>query len=652
MGLVLRGRDPILGRELAVKVLLEKHRNKAELVGRFLEEAQIAGQLQHPGIVPVYELGRINDNRPFFTMKLVKGQTLDLLLEQRADPRDNLPRFLTIFEQLCQTVAYAHARGVIHRDLKPANVMVGSFGEVQVMDWGLAKVLSREGRRDSTTRPATALTNIRTTAAGAIAEGQRAGTLFGMGTFGYMPPEQALGETEHIDERADVFALGAILCVILTGQPPFVGTAEGVRRQTARGDLDSAYARLDTCGMDPELIHLVKSCLAARCDMRPIDAGKVAAAVTSYVAGVAERLRVAELARAAAQVRAEEEVKARALAEQVADAERAKARHERKARRLTVALAASALLLVFLGGSAGFWIKHQADLRVAERANRTAKIVQGVERSLQEANVYHQQARQLTSDPMRWRSTLAIAIQAAKEAERLAAEEAAPDHLVGQVTALLTELSEDERDLEMVRRLEQARAAGRRITEKGLDYLAADASYQQAFRDYGMDFEKLSPEETAEFIRKRPIKDELLVGLSEWSIARFALMGKNDRLLNWAIEVDLQTDPRSVQSFDSEVKYNEERGRLNLPFIIPNDTQFASQTRHQRLGLALAYRMTENWGALEALYRYEQRNRPQDFDANHNLAHFLGFVAKPPRLEEAARYYVAGLALRPKDKGI
>jgi serine/threonine protein kinase len=165
MGAVLKGRDPDLGRDLAVKVLLEGHRDKPDLLRRFVEEAQIGGQLQHPGIVPVYELGTFADRRPYFTMKLVKGRTLAQLLKERdvrpdpspvgagsgqrsvgsrvrseAEPPPtespstgvlaDLPRLLAIFEQVCQTVAYAHARGVIHRDLKPTNIMVGGFGEV------------------------------------------------------------------------------------------------------------------------------------------------------------------------------------------------------------------------------------------------------------------------------------------------------------------------------------------------------------------------------------------------------------------------------------------------------------------------------------------------------------------------------------------
>ncbi len=114
---------------------------------RFIEEAQIGGQLQHPGVVPVYDIGRFGD-RPFFTMKLVKGQTLAALLSERSDPAADRPRLLSIALQVTQALAYAHAKGVIHRDLKPANVMVGAFGEVQVMDWGLAKVLAEGGVAD------------------------------------------------------------------------------------------------------------------------------------------------------------------------------------------------------------------------------------------------------------------------------------------------------------------------------------------------------------------------------------------------------------------------------------------------------------------------------------------------------------------------
>ena len=151
MGAILRGHDPDFSRDLAIKVLLDPSHDP-EQVRRFVEEAQIGGQLQHPGIVPVYEIGVYADDRPCFTMKLVEGRTLGQLLCERADPATDWPRFLGIFEQVCLTIAYAHDHGVMHRDLKPGNVMVGSFGEVLVMDWGLAKVLNRSGRRDAGSR--------------------------------------------------------------------------------------------------------------------------------------------------------------------------------------------------------------------------------------------------------------------------------------------------------------------------------------------------------------------------------------------------------------------------------------------------------------------------------------------------------------------
>jgi len=244
MGVVIKGRDPDLGRDLAVKVLLESHKENSDLVRRFVEEAQIGGQLQHPGVVPVYELGTLGDRRPYFTMKLVKGQTLADLLADRTSPADDLPRFLSIFEQVCQTMAYAHARDVIHRDLKPSNVMVGSFGEVQVMDWGLAKVLLKGGvvADAAAGRVEVHQTVIATGRVGSESNLSQAGSV--MGTPAYMAPEQARGEIDQIDERADVFALGSILCEILTEQPAFVGRSAGeMHRKAALGDLAEGSRR-------------------------------------------------------------------------------------------------------------------------------------------------------------------------------------------------------------------------------------------------------------------------------------------------------------------------------------------------------------------------------------------------------------------------
>src|SRR5262249_33856696 len=139
MGVVYRATDTVLGREVAVKVLQQRLAVSTAVARRFVEEARITGQLQHPAVPPVHDLGELPDRRPFLAMKLIQGRTLDELLR---DPGPESPNFLAVFEHVCQAVAYAHARKVVHRDLKPSNVMVGKYGEVQVMDWGVAKVLT------------------------------------------------------------------------------------------------------------------------------------------------------------------------------------------------------------------------------------------------------------------------------------------------------------------------------------------------------------------------------------------------------------------------------------------------------------------------------------------------------------------------------
>ena len=312
MGAVFLGRDVDLGRKLAIKVLLYSHKDKPEVIQRFIEEAQIGGQLQHPGIAPVYELGQFADKRPFFTMKLVNGKTLAKLLADRSAPSEDQTRFLGIFEQVCQTIAYAHSRNVIHRDLKPSNIMVGAFGEVQVMDWGLAKVLQTGGIADETKatnrqKDVSLVETIRSGGSGtydsaAVGSQTRAGSV--MGTPAYMPPEQAQGETETLDERADVFGLGAILCEILTGHPPYIGDdATEVFRLASLAKLGPCFERLDTCEADSELVAMAKRCLELEPANRPRDAGELARQLANYQIGVQDRLKRTEIDKAKAQTR-------------------------------------------------------------------------------------------------------------------------------------------------------------------------------------------------------------------------------------------------------------------------------------------------------------------------------------------------------------
>ncbi|MHB1425598.1 MAG: tetratricopeptide repeat protein [Gemmataceae bacterium] len=311
MGDVYRAADPALGRDLAVKVIKADLRGNVSAESRFVREARITGSLQHPSIVPIYNLGRLADGRLHYTMRLVRGRTLAAILHEEAGKPECLPALLTIFEKVCQATAYAHSKHVIHRDLKPANVMVGRYGEVQVMDWGLAKLLTGADEAAATERKAEKEgTRIHTEAADTPTEQTRMG--HEMGTPAYMPPEQALGEWDTVDERADVFAIGAILCAILTGQPPYGSHDSGeALRKAKRGEMAEALARLANCGADAALVGLCRDCLATAREGRPRDAEQVTQRVAAYQAEVQERLRRAELERATAVVKATGERKKR-----------------------------------------------------------------------------------------------------------------------------------------------------------------------------------------------------------------------------------------------------------------------------------------------------------------------------------------------------
>jgi hypothetical protein len=288
MGEVWRGCDTMLARAVALKVLRGQVFGDGGARARFEEEARHVSRLEHPSIVPVYDLGELPDGRPFFVMKLIPGQTLAEALAARATPAEDLSRWVEVFEQVCAAVAFAHARDVIHRDLKPSNVMLGEFGEVLVMDWGIAKALAAAPQPAPVPRtPALLSPSISGAATGPGGPETVPGQA--LGTPAFMAPEQARGEASRVGKATDVFGLGGILCVTLTGQPPYTDVG-----QMLAGDVTEAFARLDGCGADAELIGLAKACLAPAPGARPADAAEVAVRVKRYREEVAARQAQAE----------------------------------------------------------------------------------------------------------------------------------------------------------------------------------------------------------------------------------------------------------------------------------------------------------------------------------------------------------------------
>ena len=236
MGTVYLAEDTELNRLVAIKVLNTPEVTE-DLRNRMIREAQIIARLEHPGIVPVHDVGTLPDGRIYYAMKFVRGSRLDEYAAESVSLRDRLRKF----QAVCDAVAFAHAHGVIHRDLKPQNIMIGSFGEVLVLDWGVAKIKPQMNTDEhrSEIDPCSSVSICGNTDHGTI-----------IGTRHYMSPEQGRGEIDQLDERADVYSLGAVLHFLLKDQPKVTKTAQAICSKAMALEKESRYATASELSAD------------------------------------------------------------------------------------------------------------------------------------------------------------------------------------------------------------------------------------------------------------------------------------------------------------------------------------------------------------------------------------------------------------------
>jgi serine/threonine-protein kinase len=592
VGSILRARDVDLGREVALKVLLDAHRGNAEITRRFLEEAQVSAQLQHPGVVPVHEIGLLADERPYFAMKLVKGQTLAEILESRADPSDGRQRLLGIFAQICQTLAYAHTRGVVHRDLKPSNVMVGTFGEVQVMDWGFAKVMAKGGAADDrrttqTLSPAeTPPDDVEILTARSADSSSRSVAGSVMGTPAYMPPEQARGAVDEVDERSDVFGLGAILCEILTGKPAYTGRSlDEVYNKARRGEIADARQRLEVSGADRELIELAESCLSIEPRERPRNAVVVSKRISGHLESVARRAHELEVRAAKT--------------------------------RLKFVLVLSTLIAVVLGGGAYVWVDKER--RAQEQASAAA-----VRDAMSQAKELRAQAASKT-DPSLWDA----ALREAKRALDLSGR-GVRSAVVEEARALHAELAAQVRDHQAIAQLDRLRE------ERDSDPEELEESFRDVFGSYGIDVDAPDIEVTARKIRESGIARHLVLALDQWAITW--AFGPQRRARSRPLEIaQLADDDKWRSTLRQAVRAND-RERLNRLAEEAASAELAPSTLEV---LAFALRGTP---AERGVWLRAQELYPHDFWINLRLGDFLRAQRE---FEEALQFLRAAAALRP-----
>jgi eukaryotic-like serine/threonine-protein kinase len=583
LGEVFVALDEDLSREVALKRIRRTRAADAESRRRFLREGEITGNLEHPGVVPVYGLTRDADGQPCYVMRFIRGQNLKEAIERyhtsaEADRGLALRQLLTRFVAVCNTLAYAHSKGIVHRDLKPANIMLGDYGETLVVDWGLAKRMSQPDETAHLDGDDTGRTM------GEGSDGTATGDV--LGTPAFMSPEQAAGDHELVGPSTDIYGLGATLYALLTGKPPIDGDALGeLLRNVERGD----FAPPRT--VRPEVSRALEAiCLKA---MAREPAARYATAL--------------ELAADLERWLGDDPV--RAYREPVT------ARARRWARRHKSWVAAgSALLLtaMVLGCGSGLWLMFQ---RAETRRAVTADLDDADRLQLEE----------------RWSEARAVLERA--DGRLGGAGPADLRDRVRQVSA----------NLALVDRLEEIILTYADPTVYKLFAGAGRAadSFAGAFSDHGLDLETLGPDAAAERVKGSAIRRRLLAALEEWAYVK-ARTGRPgwEHLLAIAERVD--SDPWRLQLREAWVR----RDRPVLRQMIAK-TDVGQLPPESLAAAGRAMGTLDYSPEIVQALRDVQRRVPSDVPTNRSLATQLYFGPSPKQKAEAVAFYRAALAQRP-----
>jgi serine/threonine protein kinase/tetratricopeptide (TPR) repeat protein len=641
LGEVFVAEDTELHREVALKEIRKEYAQDHQRRGRFVLEAEITGGLEHPGIVPIYGLGQHEDGRPFYAMRLIRGDNLKEAIEkfhqaetaQRAPGERNVAfrELLGRFVAVCNAVAYAHSRGVLHRDLKPGNVMLGKYGETLVVDWGLAKPLGKDegGRMKDEERPETDSGSSFILHPSSF-PATRLGTA--VGTPAFMSPEQAAGRRDLLGPSSDIYSLGATLYVVLTGQAAYTGESAEILRKVQRGDFrPPRHIKPD---IPPALEAVCLKAMALETEDRYGTALQLAEDIQHWLA--------------------DEPVSA--FPEPVT------VRMQRWARqhKPVVSGAAAALLVGALALAAGvFWYQQDQAERYAQQVRHEAQqarheaqarqeLAQALDlhRTLHRKLAEQEGVRRLLNDPERWAVQLQQVQLHLDKALALATQAGAGPgtELSQQLDSLKEQLQQDEADRRLAVRLEKIRMDRSVFVEGKFNDVQAGREYPRVFAAAGLDMAvgQKAPAPVSARIARSAIKEQLVAALDDWALVAWTT--KDVQLCRRLLAVAQAADPdpwrKQVRALAPPQDAVAMQALADKLLAAPEALSKQSPQLLDLMGGLLG----STGGDAARWLRQAQAQHPTDFWLSYHLAVALHKTGP----EEAAGYCRAALAMRPE----